>query len=154
MSHLAKLTLSAKSPRQKLSPVDRKKQKLLAQLDQQIAAVEAELNGSQLTEHVKRWEKIEGSNEKQLVTKQLPVRKWWWKSELGQVMFSLRVGNRVFEVESGKPAIEVGKLEELPGILQTLREAIVAGEVDKQLEKATTRLNGLETKVGKTGKPG
>lgn len=153
MSHLAKLTLSTKSPRQKLSPIDRKKQKLLIQLDKQIAAAQAELNGTHYTEEVKRWEKVEGSAEKQLVTKMVPLRKWWWTNEIGQVMFSLRVGNRVFDIEPGKPAIEVGKLEDLPAVLQTLCEAIVAGELDERLKLATTRLNDLEKAGKKDGKP-
>lgn len=49
--------------------------------------------------------------------------------------------------------VEIGD-GELPSILQTLREAIVTGELDKQLEKATTRLSGLQKNLGKTGKPG
>lgn len=153
MSHLSKLNLSTKSPRTKLSPVDRKKQKLLAQLDRQIEAAKAELNEIAFVEEIKRWVRVEGSDEKQLVTKSVPFRPWWWKNEIGQVMFSLRVNNRVFEIEPGKPAIEVGTLDDLSAVLATLREAIVAGELDERLKLATTRLSDLEKTQKKGSKP-
>lgn len=153
MSHLSKLNLSTKSPRHKLSPVDRKKQKLLAQLDKQIEAANAELNDIAFVEEVKRWVRVEGSDDKQLVTKTVPFRHWWWKNEIGQVMFSLRVNNRVLEIEPGKPAIEIGRIDHLPVVLATLREAIVAGELDERLKLETTRLNDLEKPGKKSGKP-
>jgi predicted exporter len=143
MSILSKLKLSTRSPRQQLSPVDRKRGKLLEKLDQQIAATEAALKDEAFVEQVRQWVRVEGSEDKQLVTKTRPVKKWWWTNENGQVMFSLRLGNRILEVEPGKPAVEVGKLEGLPEVLATLREAIVAGELDKQLENAAIRVNPI-----------
>lgn len=153
MSHLSKLTLSAKSPRHKLSALERKKQKLLAQLDRQTEAAEAELDDIDFINEVQRWVRVEGSDEKKLVTKCVPFRKWWWKNEIGQMMFSVRVNNRLFEIEPGKPAIEVGKLKDLPAVLQTLREAIVAGELDERLKLTVTRLNDLDKGKKKSGKP-
>ena len=134
MTLLDKLTLSAASPREKLSPVARKRLKLLEQLDIQIAAAEAELNGTDFLHSVHRWVRVEGSTEKQLITKPVHVKRWWWPNEHGKLMVSLRQGNRVMEVAPGKVSVEVGGIEQLPETLKTLREAIVGGELDEQLK--------------------
>lgn len=134
MSLLAKLTLSNASPRQRLSPVARKRMKLLEQLDIQITAAECELDGSEYLHSIRKWVRIEGSTEKQLITKPVQVKRWWWTNELGKLMVSLRQGNRVMEIAPGKVSIEVGDITALPETLKTLREAIAAGELDEQLK--------------------
>jgi hypothetical protein len=134
MSVLSTLTLSSASPREKLSPVARKRFKLLEQLDIQITAAEAEVDGAEYLHSVRRWVRVEGSNEKQLITKPVQVRCWWWTNDLGKIMVSLRQGNRVMEIAPGKVSIEVGDITALPEVLKTLREAVAAGELDEQLK--------------------
>lgn len=134
MTLLDTLTLSDASPREKLSPVARKRLKLLEQLDIQITAAQSELDGTDFLHSVRRWVRVEGATEKQLVTKPVHVKRWWWHNELGKLMVSLRLGNRVMEVAPGKVSIEVGQLEKLPETLKTLRDAIAAGELDEQLK--------------------
>ena len=134
MTLLDTLTLSAVSPREKLSPVARKRLKLLEQLEIQITTAECEADGGDYLHSVKRWVRVEGSTEKQLITKPVQVRRWWWTDERGKIMVSLRLGNRVMEIAPGKVSIEVGVLEKLLETLKTLREAIAAGELDEQLK--------------------
>lgn len=134
MTLLDKLTLSDASPGEKLSPVARKRLKLLEQLDIQITAAECELDGSDYLHSIRKWIRVEGSTEKQLITKPVHVKRWWWTNEQGKLMVSLRQGNRVMEVAPGKVSVEVGELEKLPETLKTLREAIVGGELDEQLK--------------------
>jgi hypothetical protein len=136
MTLLSKLTLSEASPREKLTPVARKRLKLLEQLDIQIASAEAELNGTDFLHSVRRWVRVEGSTEKELISKPVHVKRWWWNDERGKLMVSLRQGNRIMEVAPGKVSIEVGGIEQLPETLKTLRDAIAGGELDEQL-KAT-----------------
>lgn len=137
MSLLANLTLSNASPREKLSPVARKRLKLLEQLDIQIGAAQAEVDGTEFLHSVRRWVRMEGSNDKQLVTKPVKVRQWWWTNEQGKLMVTLRQGNRVMEVAEGKASVEIGDIAALPETLKTLREAIAAGELDDQLKVST-----------------
>ncbi len=136
MSHLSELKLSANSPRERLSPVARKRLKLLEQLDLQIQAAEHALRGEVFTPEVRRWVKIEGSADKQLVTKNKPVRQWWWKGETGQIMLSLRQGSRIMDLAEGKQSVEIGALDDLPKALETIRAAVAAGELDEQLKKS------------------
>lgn len=134
MTLLGKLTLSDASPRERLSPVARKRQKLLEQLDIQITAAECEVEGAEYLHSVRQWVRVEGSDEKQLITKPVQVRYWWWTNEQGKIMVSLRQGNRVMEITPGKFSVEVGDLAALPETLKTLRDAVAAGELDEQLK--------------------
>jgi len=134
MSNLEKLKLSATSPREPMTPLARKRIKLLGKLDQQVEAAEAEARDEEFMEEIKRWVRDEETGDKSLVTKQRPVRKWWWQNQHGVWMISLRDGNRVLPLGEDKTSVEVGSMEEIVSTLQTLREAVIAGELDQQLE--------------------
>ncbi len=49
------------------------------------------------------------------VRKEVPVRfrTWFWNDEQGSYMLDVRYGNRRLEIESKKPAIEVGEAKNL-----------------------------------------
>lgn len=135
MSHLSKLKLSKTSPRQPLTLLDRKRRNLLQRLDMQFQAANAELQDEEFMQEVRKW--VRGDDgEKQLVTSQRPVRKWWWTNQHGALMLSLRDGNRIIDLGDGETAIEVGSLQDLPKAIETVRAAIVDGELDKQLQAA------------------
>ncbi len=139
MSVLSNLKLSNTSPRAKLSPVARKRQKLLEQIELQEKAAAAFVSGEQFLQEVQRWARVDGSDDKQLVTKRKPVRPWWWRNDVGKLMLSVRAGNRLLELAEGKVSIEVGATEDLQKTIETLREAIAAGELDEQLSKSFGR---------------
>jgi uncharacterized protein YabN with tetrapyrrole methylase and pyrophosphatase domain len=137
MPALSTLKLSVASPRTQLSPVARKRRKLIEQIDLQRKAADAAILGDEFFQQVKRWERVEGTEEKHLLEVSKPVRRWWWTNDVGAIMFSVRQGSRILEIADGKQSVEVGELKDLPKVLQTLREAIVAGELDGQLGKTT-----------------
>jgi hypothetical protein len=140
MSKLSTLALSAASRRQQLSPVTRKRRKLIEQIELQAKAAEAAIAGNQFTHEVQRWQRVEGQTDKQLVTLRKPVRHWRWKNEIGKIMLSLRQGSGIMELAPGKASIEVGEMSALPDTLRTLLEAVAVGELDAQLEKAVPQL--------------
>lgn len=139
MSALSNLKLSDTSPRAKLSPVARKRLKLLEQIDLQLKAAAAFLAGESFQQEVQRWARVEGSDDKQLVTRKKPVRPWWWRNDVGRLMLSVRAGNRLLEFAEGKVSIEVGAPEDLQKTIETLHEAVAAGELDDQLSKSFGR---------------
>ena len=51
-------------------------------------------------------------------------------------MLDVRYGNRRLEIKPKKSAIEVGEAENLVPTLETLRQAVNAGELDKLLKEA------------------
>ncbi len=48
-------------------------------------------------------------------------------------MLTLRYGNRPLAITGDKSTIEIGTLDKLPKIIDTIIEAVKAGELDKQL---------------------
>ena len=134
MSILSKLTLTATSPRQPMTPLARKRIKLLQKLDQQIAAAQAEANDEQFMEEIKRWIKDGETGDKQLKTIERPIKKWWWQNEHGAWIITLRDGNKIIPLSKDNTSVEVGNLEDMVSTLQTLRQAVIAGELDDQLE--------------------
>ena len=134
MSILSKLTLTATSPRQPMTPLARKRIKLLHKLDQQIAAAQAEANDEQFMEEISRWVKDGETGDKKSVTFERPVKKWWWQNEHGAWMIMLRDGNKIIPLSKDKNSVEVGSIEKMVSTLQTLRQSVIAGELDQQLE--------------------
>ncbi len=70
--------------------------------------------------------------------KEVPIRmrRWWWSDDTGKVMLEVRYGNKPLELQPGKPTIEIGEQDNLLPVLSTLRQGIVAGELDKLLMDA------------------
>ena len=135
MTILEKLKLTTASPREPLTPVSRKRKRLLEKLDKQILAAQAEAREEEFLDEVTRWVRCEDTGDKQPVTMHRPFKKWWWQNQHGAWMLSLRDGNRLIPLVKDKPSVELGELQTLVPTLETLREAIVAGELDAQLEQ-------------------
>jgi len=106
----------------------------LQKLEQQIETAEAEARDEVFMEEIKRWVRNEETGAKNLITQTKPVRKWWWQNQRGAWMISLRDGNRLIPLTEDKTSVEVGSLEQMVSSLQTLRDAVIAGELDQQLE--------------------
>lgn len=61
-------------------------------------------------------------------------------SETGKVYISIRYGAKLIELAKGKSAIEVSSGEELIKTLELIKRAVEAGELDSQIEIASTKL--------------
>ncbi len=137
MTILDKLTLSDKSKAGAVvSPEIRVRNKMLAALDVQIAAAEAQATGET---YIKRGLRLITDTETgERVRKEVPVRfnRWHWTDETGTVFIQLRYRNKPLELKKGKPTIELGDEKELLPMLRNLRAAIVGGEFDAVLMAA------------------
>jgi hypothetical protein len=134
MSNLSKLTLSDTSPRSPISPLARKRMKLLGKLEQQIEAAEAEARDEEFVEEIRRWVRDEQTGDRKPVSFNRPVKKWWWQNQHGNWMISLRDGNRIIPLGKDQSSVQVGAVDQLSAVLETLRAAVIAGELDAQLE--------------------
>jgi hypothetical protein len=132
MTHLSKLSLSSASRRQPVKPVARKRLNLIRKLDLQILAAEAELKDEEFLEDIRKWVRGE-DGEREQVTQQRAVRKWWWQHHTGAWMITLRDGSKELPLLEGKNSAEVGEISNLVDTLQQLRSAVIAGELDDQL---------------------
>ncbi len=137
MSHLTKLKLTDKTRTDvETNPEDLLRNKLIARLLEQKELVEADLKGDQLTKTRFKFVTDSETGESKRVEVQKQLRRWWWKDESGQVMLTLRYGNKPLAITGDKSTIEVGTMDKLPKIIDTIIEAVKAGELDKQLNAA------------------
>lgn len=134
MTHLSKLSLSNSSRKQPVSPVARKRLNLIRKLDLQIQAADAELKDEEFLEDIRKWVRGE-DGEREQITEQRAVRKWWWQHHTGAWMITLRDGAKELPLLEDKNSIEIGEIANLVDALQTIRSAVIAGELDDQLEQ-------------------
>ncbi len=140
MTILSKLNLTDKTKAAMLaSPEARGRQKILEAIDNQIAAAKADANGEPFEPRRMRWVMDPETGERTRKEVPLRLRRWWWKDEKGGLMLDVRYGNKRIELAPKKPTIEVGKIENLIPTLETIKEAVIAGELDKQLAAAKVR---------------
>ena len=137
MTHLTKLKLTDKTRTDvEMNPEDLLRSKLIARLLEQKELVEADLKGEQLFKTRFKFVTDSETGETKRIEVQKQLRRWWWKDEDGQVMLTLRYGNKPLAIADGKSTIEIGALGKLPKIIDTIIEAVKAGELDKQLNAA------------------
>ncbi len=108
----------------------------MAAVDLQISAAQAEANGEEFVRQAMRWITDKETGEKTRQEVAIRMRRWWWNDDTGKVMLEVRYGNKPLELQPGKPTIEVGEQDKLLPVLSTLRQGIVAGELDKLLMDA------------------
>jgi hypothetical protein len=68
------------------------------------------------------------------------IREWWFRNEAGKVCVSIRYGTQVIELAKGKHSIEVENAQSLIKALETVKQAVEAGELDAQIENAGNHL--------------
>ena len=139
MSVLANLKLVAARKKVQLSPIVQKRSKLVKRLDEQIALATAKLDGTVFTATRLRRMKDEQTGEKQTVEVEKRVKEWWWvQADSKKVCIALKYGATVIELAKGKTAIEIANEKELLATLRLLRQAVENGELDAQIESASS----------------
>jgi len=139
MSLLKSLNFVAAPKLTSKDPADNRRRKLIAQLEQQR---ELALNPAYVVSRQK-WVKQENGS-KSLVELPKRVKRWWTTDAAGHCFFVVRYGSKVLALQEGKAAIACSK-EELPMIVQTIIDAVAAGELDAAIEQVSTKAVALAT---------
>ncbi len=136
MSHLKGLKLAQAVPvRASIDPVQRSRQKMISALIEQKQMAEAKIAGQAFVPtHIVRHKNAEGQRIEVETAKR--VRQGWFTDAAGKVFFSARYAGKSIDFAKDKNAVEVGELAALPAIIDTLAEAVRAGELDVQLTTA------------------
>jgi hypothetical protein len=132
VAHLTALKVVASPIMHNKSAEQLRRNKLISKLQEQLALVEAELNGTSY----KRMRSVVVANEEgEPIRVQRPVRlkQWWTKTPAGQVLLTVRYGAVALPIANGMTAIDVGQLTELPKTLATVIKAVDEGELDAEL---------------------
>lgn len=145
MATLASLKLvTAKKPSQ-LPPVMHRRNKLSSKVSEQIQLARAQSDGSTFSPtRIKTVTNTEGQRVQVTVPKR--IKAWWFVSENGKCCIAIRYGSKILELAKGKTAIEVASGAALIDALEAVNAAILAGELDSQIEAASGQLRSSFTK--------
>lgn len=106
-------------------PATHRRNKLIERLGQQIEL--AKDPAFKLTRQ--KWV-ADSAGVKQLVDQHKKVRPWWRQDAAGNLILAIHYGAQKVEMEKGKAGIVVGKKEKLVPTIETVIEAVSAGELD------------------------
>jgi hypothetical protein len=141
---LAQLKLTAAKKPTHISPALQRRHKLLRRIDEQIALATAQLNGSTYTAtRLRSYTDAETGLRK---TAELPktVKAWSFVADNGKLCVQIRYGARVLELARGKSAVEVSSAKDLVPTFELIKQAVLNGELDTQIEAASIALrNGF-----------
>lgn len=129
MSALVKLNLKTAHRTVVKDPVGMRRDKLVAGIDEQLAALAAALAGKTHTVDVRRAAR-NAEGERQIVTVQKAVRAWYFEQDGGYYV-QCRYGTRVLMLHGKSNAVFVEKLEQIADVFGVFRVAALAGEFDK-----------------------
>lgn len=133
MSFLKSLNFAAVPKHPSKDPTADRRRKLILQLEQQR---ELAVNPSFVVARQK-WVKQENGS-KILVDAHKRVKRWWSFDAAGNCFFVVRYGSKVIALQEGKAAIACTK-ETLTNIIQTLIDAVAAGELDTFIDAASAK---------------
>ncbi len=155
MGILETLTFSESSKRTAYSdPMTNLRRRMAAALDHQINGATAEAKGETYFVEVEKWvetDHLTGTKERLKVKKML--RKMWYRDGADRVLIELRFANKPVQI-NGKASIVCGSQDKLVATLQTVRKAVMAGELDAALKAASdSRKRSLKNLTAAANKP-
>jgi hypothetical protein len=68
------------------------------------------------------------------------IKPWWFVADNGKSCVAIKYGAKVIELAKGKSAIEVANPEALIEALEVVNAAVLAGELDTQIETVSGQL--------------
>lgn len=131
MSALAKLTVKTVTRANKQDPVQQRRQKLMAGIEEQLKVAAATVKGESYEVRRKVWAKNE-HGEKVLVERMRKVRAWFFEQDGGWYV-QCKYGSKALALGKGGNAVFVKALDDVEGALQALYAAAASGELDREI---------------------
>lgn len=142
MSMLANLKLVASKREQGTNPVLHRRNKLSAKINDQILLAEAKRDGRTYAPTRLKTAVNRVTGERQTFESQKMVREWWFINGAGKINLIIKYGSKpiALDAKGTKNAIEISTGDELIAALKTIKAAVDAGELDAQIESASTAI--------------
>ncbi len=137
---LATLKLSTAVKQVHIPAVQVRRNKLARRLWEQAELAKAQLAGTQFAPTRFRTVVQNDTGLRRQVEQPKRIKPWWFTTDGGKLAVHIRYGSRVLEIAKGKFAVEVVSQSELVATLELLKSAVLAGELDSQIEQAALRL--------------
>lgn len=140
MSALSKLKLVASKKERAVSPIIARRNKLAGKLEEQMLYATAQRDGQIYAPKRLKNVKDKETGEKKTIESTKRIKEWYWTNNAGKIHLSVRYGSKTLELAKGKNAIELATSDELIATLATLKDAILAGELDDAINQASDKL--------------
>ena len=145
MATLASLKLVAAKKPTNQPPIIQRRNKLSSKIFEQIQLAKAHNEGTTYSPtKTKNVTNMDGNRVQVTVPKR--IKPWWFVSDAGKVCVAIRYGAKVVELSKGKTAIEVASPAALIETLETVNTAVIAGELDQQIEAVSGQIRSLFSK--------
>jgi len=140
MTALTGLKLTAAQKPTQISPVQQRRNKLVKRLWEQAELARAQQGGTTFAPTRFRSVVQNDTGQRIQVEQTKRIKQWWFVADSGKLLLSVRYGTKVLELAKGKWAVEVGAEKDLVPTLELLKGAVLAGELDTQIEAAANKL--------------
>ncbi len=142
MSMLATLKLVTSKREQGTSSVIHRRSKLSNKIQDQIQLAEAKREGRTYAPTRLKTVLNRVTGERQTVESAKIVREWWYINGAGKINLVIKYGSKPisFDAKGTKNAIEVSTGDELIEALKTIKAAVDTGELDQQIESASSNI--------------
>ena len=129
---LSKLSLTARPENTSSNPLLKRREKLLAKLDEQLAMATAHIAGETYTCFKEKWQVNPQTKVREKVRVPKNIKPWFYKRD-NKYFLEIRYANKPLELQKDMHAVEVGDSDALTSTIETVIAAIVAGELDELL---------------------
>jgi len=140
MTTMNTLKLTAAQKPTQMSAVQQRRNKLAKRLFEQMELAKAQKMGTHYTATKLRTVMDTDTGLRKQVEMSKRVKAWWFVAENGKLSLCVRYGTKVLELAKGKHAVEVGAEKDLVGVLEVIKTAVLAGELDTAIENAANKL--------------
>ena len=139
---LANLKLVTSKREQGTNPVLHRRNKLSVKISDQILLAEAKRDGRTYAPTRLKTAMNRVTGERTTFESQKLIREWWYINGAGKINLVVKYGSKpiAFDAKGAKNAIEVNSGDELIVALKTIKAAVDAGELDQQIESASSAL--------------
>ena len=140
MATLATLKLSTAVKPTHMPAVQMRRNKLAKRLWEQAELAKAQQAGTQFTPTKLRTVVANDTGLRKQIEVNKRVKQWWFTTDSGKLALSVRYGARLLELAKGKFAVELVSEKEIVPTLEIIKAAVLAGELDTQIENAANKL--------------
>jgi ABC-type phosphate/phosphonate transport system ATPase subunit len=140
MTALSGLKLTAAAKPQQISGVQLRRNKMAKRIWEQVELAKAQQAGTTFAPTRFRTVVENDTGIRKQIETHKRVKQWWFITDTGKLAITLRYGSKVIELAKGKSAVEIANEKELVPVLETLKGAVLAGELDQQIDAAANKL--------------
>ena len=138
MTVLSSFELTTSKKGIKASPIVHRRNKLVAKIHEQLELCEAKMNGQLYAPKKLRTYVNKQTGERMTVEAVKRIKEWHWTAPDGLIHLSVKYGSKVLPLSSdGSNAIVCANKDALVQALKTLKIAVLDGELDEAITKAS-----------------